>query len=441
MKRALSQIFALSLSSIIMAAAFTAEDERWLGPNAYKQEQVSGYLNDGIALIEAGDYSAAEKNFSAALQAAKVNHGIKSPEQVIALELLIQAQMGHRNWRTINQYLAHFEWLNGEIYKTDLDRYLQGMDALANLYLRAAADPLNPQAAHYLISARNLTWNVVSAIEREHGRDNALLSPWLYKIVLSHFYQAGSVKRRGMTSYDYKSDDAVIINGWSLSKNEYVDKSHNIGLELLTRIKALEAKHNGPESEAIMLIYLGDWETLFGNETAALDYYQQSFHGLQISGVDSGQIDAFFKHPSVLPEQAIYPNLSAFHTQRDDPDKITFNAWSSNFPAAERPFFIDSLTEPDRVFHAIVQLDSEGQQVLRQAISPSGQTRIETSGIDSSTSSQAVLSGSAKRRLEESIASLRFRPRLEGGKLVPRDEITVDYFFTQSEDPTILGSN
>lgn len=437
MKPSCHVIFALFLPAFAAGQAFAAEDSQWVGPNAYQQEQVDSYLAEGTALLEAGDFSGAEKSFSAALQAVKVNYGINSAAQTLPLELLIQAQLGHRNWRTINQYLAHFDWLNSQTLATNFESYLEGVDALANLYLRAAADPLNSQAAHYLVSARNLRWQAVSAIESKFGRDSKLLAPWLYKIVLSHFYQGGSVKRRGMTSYDYKSDEAVIVNGWSLSKSEYVNKSYNIGLELLTRIKGLEAKHSGAESEALMLMYLGDWETLFDNENAALKYYQQGFQALKDAGVAPEQIDAFFQHPSVLPERAIYSDLAAIQATRPSKDKIIFNAWSSNFPAAERPPFIKGFTGMNKKIHGIVRLDDAGNQVLQQAIGPL--THSQEPG--SPKSQGAGLSTQASRILEDGIASLRLRPQLKSGRLVPRDEITVDYFFTPTDEPAVLGSN
>lgn len=445
MKWTLNYFFSLSLTAIIASSiayeTFAAEHSNWSGASAYKQEEIESHLNEGIELLELGSYRAAAKSFSATLQAIKVNQGINSPKQAAPLALLIQAQMGYRDWRTINQHLAHFEWLNSETYKSDFTSYLQGVESLANLYLQAAADPLNPQAAHYLVSARNLTWNAVSSIERKHGRDSELLSPWLYKIVLSHFYQSGSVKRRGMTSYDYKSDDAVIVNGWSLSKNEYIAKSHSIGLELLARIKDIEGEHRGPESEAIMLIYLGDWEMLFDNQTAALEYYQRGVRALKNADTEPEKIDSFFSHPTVLPEPAIYSDLATLEHTGGTAGKTTFNAWSSNFPAAERPAFSDPKTLNGEKFHAVVQLDKEGNQVVEEALQASSEVQKTSSEKISLMGEKAQLSAQARNKLEENIALLRFRPRFQDGKLVPRDEITVDYFFTQSDEPTILGSN
>ncbi|MFK7864637.1 MAG: hypothetical protein AB8B95_10480 [Pseudohongiellaceae bacterium] len=419
---------ALFLLCWSITATFAAEGNNWRGPNAYKPNQIDGYLSAGISSMESRDYSAAEKQFSKALQAVKVNHGIKSSQQVLPLSLLIRAQMGHRNWRTINQQLAHFEWLNSEIYKSDFDSYLTGTDTLATLYLQAAADPLNPQAAHYLLSAKNITWNAISAIENRYDKQSPLLSPWLYKIVLSHFYQSGLVKRRGMTSYDYKSDGAELVNGWSLSKGEYQNKSLNIGRELLTRIREIESKQNNAESAALAIVYSGDWELLFGDESAATRLYKQGYQSLIESGLSTEIANTFFDRPVILPQVELLSSVAEFQRRHLANSNVLFNAWSPNFPAAKLPEFMNGNTEPSPSFHATVFFDRSLDATATIELS----THLQPQ--------QMSLLAQARKKLQEDIATLTFRPKIDNGELVPRTKIAVDYFYSPTVEPAILSS-
>jgi hypothetical protein len=80
-------------------------------------------------------------------------------------------------------------------------------------------------------------------------------------------------------------------------------KNHNIGLELLQRIKKIEAGRGGKEKEAMSLIYSGDWETLFGNETQVLKFYQQGFQALLAAGIGLNRVKPF------LNDQRYFLNL------------------------------------------------------------------------------------------------------------------------------------
>lgn len=408
----------------------------WL--NNYQQDPLEELLRTGKAKLEKRDYIAAEKSFFEALQIVKVNSGVASSQQAPVLELLIRAQLPQRNWSLINQYLSYFEWLNSKSYQADLGLYLSGVDALANLYMSAAADPQNPQVAHYLVTSRNLTWNAISAIESQLGRDSPELTPWLYKVVLSHFYQSHLAKRRGMTSYDYKTDDPVIINGWSLSKNEYLRKSHSIGLELLNRISEIEAKHRGVESAAIAGIYQGDWETLFKNPAGALEYYRQSFASLLAAGVELNEINRLFDGATVLPESTYYSSLAELQHQQIPSSTAVFRAWSTNFPAVAAPNSEGRWLQQRSYSHVMISLDQQ-LKLIDEGLKFSDIQPEQFSDSNVGLVDEKALTDQERALAQKYIAILHLRPRLKDGELVPSTGIKVDYFLPRQILPAALS--
>jgi hypothetical protein len=165
-------LFILVVSPCLAAQNSATEDMEFNWLNSYQQGAVEDLLNTGRSLLEESEYASAGKIFLEALQNIKVNNGMDSSLQAPVLELLIQALLPHKNWAITNQYLSYFQWLNSKAMQTNFDSYLKGADAPAKLYLRAAADPQNPHTAHYVVTARNLTWNAISAIESLAGKQN-----------------------------------------------------------------------------------------------------------------------------------------------------------------------------------------------------------------------------------------------------------------------------
>lgn len=414
-------------------------DDQWV--NNYQQGLAERMLDSGRQFLDQAEFEEAERKFFEALQIVKINNGMASPLQIPVLKLLIESQLPQRDWPTIQQYLSYFDWLNNEIYQQDLQAFLHGSDVLSTLFMSAAADINNPQSAHYLISSKNLNWNAISAIEATYGSQSPMLTPWLYRVVTSHFYQSSLVKRRGMTSYNYKTDEPAIVNGWSLSKNEFIQKSHKIGIELLERIRLIENLKSNAEGAAIAQLYLGDWEALFDNPKAAIRHYQLANDQLLAAGVEQSAIDLFFSQNSVLPEKEFNASLAQLVTSPSINSDFSFQAWSPNFPsvpAPELPEGSSARAYPE--IRAVVSFDlSMGVFTELTGYKEVSRTLFTKSNLRllSITPDNALMRDQALR----DVSMLQIRPRLMAGQLVPSEGITVDYIFSTQVRPVLLSDN
>ena len=156
--------------------------------SVYAHERSEQLIARGLLQMEAKDYRTAGKTFLEAVQIAKVNYGLRAPQQRAALEHLIEALLAQQKWQLAGDQLSYFEWLNDEIYLRDFYDYLRGTKQLSELLYRASADADNSNSTRYLILAKNLSWRAISAIEATLGETDPELVPWLYDVVLAHYY-------------------------------------------------------------------------------------------------------------------------------------------------------------------------------------------------------------------------------------------------------------
>jgi len=196
---------ALALLALVTASAFAQEStEQASYNNIYEQVRTEQLLELGQQQMFERDFAGAEKTFLEALQIAKVNYGLSAPQQRNALRYVIESQLAQEKWEQAGSQLSYFEWLNDEIYTRDFYDYLLGTEQLSDILLRASANADNSNSTRYLLAAKNLNWRAVSGIEATLGENHVELTPWLYNIVLAHYYQISllnflcrSLKRRG----------------------------------------------------------------------------------------------------------------------------------------------------------------------------------------------------------------------------------------------------
>ncbi|HAJ76367.1 MAG TPA: hypothetical protein DCM64_07910 [Gammaproteobacteria bacterium] len=409
--------------------------------NNYQRIHAEQLVERGILAMQQGEFQSAEQDFSEAIQVVKVNNGLHSRLQVPALSHLIESLFAQGRWETADQQLAYFEWLNIRSYSKNIFDYLEGSRELSRLYLQASAYYTNPQSARYLISAKNLNWRVVRSIEVTFGTDHPLLTPWLYDIVLIHFYQASLVKRRGMTSYEFKSDDDKIIAGWALGKNESIQLSYSIGNELLQRIRSLYAGRENASAvtDALMQVYLGDWELLFDNTRMAMSYYRDAYAELNNAGVVKSEIDLFFSQSIVLPAGELAIDWQPEKEHALD-GTARFIAWSTNYPGAAIPVFHNptngSLTPEFKVlasFSLLAVNSTEPITDTSEAHFSARQLLIQ----------QAIPDSEFVRDLaHNAIEQLTLRPHLNSGALEDtHHNIELEYFFSPEEHAMIISNN
>ena len=306
--------------------------------SVYAHERSEQLIARGLLQMEAKDYRIAEKIFLEAVQVAKVNYGLRAPQQRAALEHLIEALLAQQKWQLAGDQLSYFEWLNDEIYLRDFYDYLRGTKQLSELLYRASADADNSNSTRYLILAKNLSWRAISAIEATLGETDPELVPWLYDVVLAHYYQVSLIKRRSLLNEITAQENSAGYQGWTLTKSESLRISYRIGRDLLIRIhQILSAGQDSPtEASALAVLYQADWELLFGHEVTAMTLYGEANRQLSSVGAPSERLDRLFGRPRVLPDPVLYTSLNGLEAALAE-GPIQFRAWTPNYPGAQLP--------------------------------------------------------------------------------------------------------
>lgn len=420
------------------AESFTDPDGfHW--PNNFLYSHSEQLIEEGKLALSAEEFGMAERKFSEALQIAKVNHGLYSATQIPALELMIETQIAKGNWETADSQLEYYEWLNIQAHETNLAGYLSGLEGMRRLLLAASADTSNPRSVRYLIAAKNLNWQAINAIEIVHGENSIELTPWLYNIVLAHYYQTATTRRRGMTSYEYKSDDEKIVSGWSLRKNESMRISYSIGKDLLQRIQSIYAANPQVASETpgLLYVYLGDWELLFGNKSDALSYYNQANALFAELEIDQLSVDRFYSVPTVLPEAKLY---TTFADENLVNAPLEFESWSPIYIATATPLSQDRnefLGKPQFSAFARFSLDSISSNV--RATDSAARMVIALSDLEivSTVPDNTIV----KDLVRNEINLLQFRPKFENGIPVSQERVEMEYHFSPAINPLVISQN
>lgn len=407
------------------------DDSNWL--NQYAHGLGEQHTELGLEALRLGDYAKAERSLLDAIQVIKVNQGLYSTDQLRPLQYLIEAQLTLGEWHSAETQIEYFQWINVRNYRDSIFTYLNGTEALSGLLLASSANVNNPHSVSHLVAAKNLNWQAVNAIEQTFGPNSLELAPWLYRIVLNHYYQSTMIRRRGLSNHSFKSDNSEIVSGWTMRHNETLNMSYRIGKELLDRIQGLFAHHAAYHEEisndatALATVYQGDWELLFGNHEKALDHYRFAYQNLLQSGRSETQVDRFFDRPVSLPA----PNLQIHWPDQltdDDNEPLQFFAWSPMYPSASRP------AEPRGDAMA---MDARQTALVRFDLTPSADDEPsdkELAETNLSLDNLQILSTTPDNELTREqarvyISLLQFRPRLVSGTPVKLENIELEYLF------------
>lgn len=406
----------------------------------FRPSDYESLLADALIAVEDGRYSEAKLKISDALQIIKVNHGLLSTEQFPALQLLAATLLDQNDWPAFDQHLAYFEWLLRKLSVSDFSAYLSGTQVLNSLYLEAAALPNNPSNAHYLVAAKQLNWRAVTAIESRYDKDSLSLAPWLYNIVLTHYYQSALTRRKGISSYDYKSNTPDIVSGWALTKNESLEQSYGIGQELLSRIRTLYANSDraSPATDALMLIYMADWEILFDRSDAALKFYNAAYELVKNTGADSSTLQSRFAHPVIIPVNT----FSDTWPQSDGSKLSTLNfaAWSPVFPGVHRPeHLMAQARQTVGEYSALARLEFSQGEIYLASGTTADTNRfsfvITNLDIETIAPDNDLVASQARQQ----IAELRFRPLVTEGMPDSENNFHLNYVFAAETDFSMLS--
>ena len=406
------------------------EPPHWI--NNFDQALSESLAQQANVLMEQGFYADAELAFAQALQAERINHGLYTSNQIPLLEALLESLLAQRKWDKLDQRFAYWEQLNRRIVFSNVSKLLDSEQRLSGLYM-AAASRGTSQSAWYLIKAKNVNWQAVTVIEQIYGKDDLRLPHWLYKIVLTHYYQSHLNQRRWMTSFEYKSDAPAFIPGWALSSKEYRQQNYDIGLELLERIASIYANADvvRPETEAMMLVHQADWQLLFDQGQAALPIYQNAYQSLLAAGVPQAEVDQFFNQATVLPASELSISWN-FADQQVSATTANFVAWSQLYPGVHAPNdYRYRSTSNKQAERATVKFTLEPKlsrlHTFDRELRKFNYEITNLQIVEYFPENESI----AQRALDE-IRYLQLRPLMSGGTVLSSTDVGLNYVFAQN---------
>jgi hypothetical protein len=385
-------------------------------------------LENGQTLLQSGQVNAAELLFYDAFQISRANSGFYSPQQIAILENILASSLLLGKWDQFLQRAEYLERLYAQLYGLNSAQMIEGWQKLSYWHLAAAAAMDSERTVWHLIKSRTLLWQAVSQIEARSGKNDPALAPLLYQIALRHYYFANSTQRRGITSYELRSDSPAFISGWSQSKNATLKRDYEVGVELLQRIRGIYANsnHADAETDAMMLLYFADWQLLFGRGGEALENYYEAWDMLSAAGFTEEQLDRYFGRPMLLPITSLNTLISA--GENSELNTLTFSYWSSVLPGVQAPTehpFTLLIDAHDSISKARASIDLQPSGFNSEARGRSGNSSFDYHVTNISWTEQPL--NSVLAQAESNISLLKFRPVLITGEVVSAKDITLDY--------------
>lgn len=391
---------------------------------AYDPDLSETLVSLGMARMTQGEYEKAEQAFRRALHTTRVNHGLYNIEQLPILERLIELNTVTRDLHDLNQGYHYMFWLSKRIYGADDPRLLAAIDRMGRWHLAAYLTEADDSPMGHLLAAEGLYDRAVQIIEKNYGPNDARLVNALYGVVVTKYQIAALVSRIEHRREIYLGPSEPMD---LRSRRVYEDarlretlmvKSFSDGKSAMDRIAAIHADNDllPPESHALALVHLGDWNLLFNKWNSAHEAYSNAYALLSETGHAKDEIDSFFARPRSLPaiglpEEQLEAFLAAgVNAPGESETQVRANPEALGMSEPGMNAYTDTGTNTDA--EALENAEAYPNVLMSFDVSRTGKaSNIEI--LESRPDDYSL-----QRRAKKSIASRTFRPRIENGEPV-----------------------
>jgi len=392
-------------------------------------------LENGQTLLQTGQADAAEKLFYDAFQISRANGGFYTPEQIPILENILASSLLLGKWEQFLQRADYLERLYAQLYGLNSAEMVEGWQKLSYWHLAGAAAMNSDRTVWHLIKSRTLLWQAVSQIEARSGKNDPALAPLLYQIALRHYYTANSTQRRGITSYELRTDSPAFVSGWAQTKNATVKRDYEVGVELLQRIRGIYAINSQADAatDAMLILHLADWQLLFGRGRDALGNYYDAWDRLNAAGFTAEQLDNYFGRPMLLPVRNLSASIDIVAESENEIRNLAFSYWSAALPGVQAP-----MEHPFPMLKVVengINKTTASIDLLASGFNSEARGRLSNASFDYYVSNiswaeQPLNIPSAQAELN--ISSLKFRPVFLKGEVVSAKDVALDYVIAGS---------
>ncbi|MGI9294674.1 MAG: tetratricopeptide repeat protein, partial [Pseudomonadales bacterium] len=368
-----------------------AQLERLEGEAGPYASQLTQPLMDlGLAYRSNGQAQEAIAFYKRAQHVLRINEGLDTPLQIPLLTLMIDGHLALGNYKEADRKQSVLYNLTLRIYQEQNPLRHIAAEQFADWQRSAYLAELGEKKFNRLLGIHNLYTNLTAAHASRTGKTDPSLVPLLYKQMQAEYL---------ISRYDGEKKDEVQINSPQLggpgaervrseAKMQFLMLRRNNfrnGKKVLTRI--LDIYENNPDTPASDIadekIALVDWHIWFGKPVIARHRYEEAFELLAASDDGATLIDESFGKPLELPTSSVF-----------QPGRIA-----------------------PRVKH-------KGEMLMRFSVTNYGEVRkIRTIVAD-----PAMKETDAGRRTYKMLKSVRFRPRMEAGKVVSTDGLERKYY-------------
>lgn len=382
---------AVPTSHSIDAEHFSAEIARvevQAGP--YATQLTQPLMELGSAYRNNGDAQQAIDIYKRAMHVLRINHGLDTPLQIPLLTQLIDGHLALGNYKQADEKHSVLYHLKLRIYAEEDPLRHIATEHFADWQRSAYLAELGKKKFNRLLRIHNLYTNLTEIQATKIGKTAPALVPLLYKQMQSQYL---------ISLYSGEKKDNVQINSpqpWgedteplpSQAEMQFLTLQKNNFRNGKKSIKhILDIYRHNPDTPAVDIakakIALGDWHIWFGKPVIAWRSYEEAFELLAASEDSEALIEECFGKPLELPTSGVF-----------QPGRIA--------PRARH----------------------KGEVVMHFSVTNYGAAR----NIKTILSDPAMKETDAGRRTYKMLKKVRFRPRMEAGKVVSTEGLERKYY-------------
>lgn len=206
------------------------------------------------------------------------------------------------------------------------------------------------------------------------------------------------------------------------------------------RIRTLYANSNraSPVTDALMLMYMADWELLFDHRDTALRLYNTAYELVENSKVDSTTLQRWFAYPVIIPSNTFTDTWpQSVDTQIST---LRFSAWSSVFPGVQLPELSGAHTR-----QTVSKYSASARfEISREKFGAATAMTLDANRFSFAISNLEIATVTphndlVTRQARQQISELRFRPVIFDNKPNPGDIFYLEYVFAAETDFSMLS--
>jgi hypothetical protein len=274
----------------------------------------------GSELLHLGLYDEALESFRRSEHLLRINSGLYALEQVPALEGMIEAHMGLRDWEAVNEDMDKLIWLYRRNRSADESpEYLSVLYDFAKYHMAAYYGDVDKLGLLHLVQAQDtLAFIADNSLERGFPYD-----PLLYESLSVANYELMGYSAGGAAYADIP--ELSRRGGLGL----YLSNSYRRGLDYLNTGRDVAYQSNNLQDQIRANLMLSDWYQMFRKRYEAQDYLLQAW---SLAKQIDQQNSADFTQPHLLPRQdfiSLLPSLTPIEDRHKVLVRLDVDQWGS----------------------------------------------------------------------------------------------------------------